>query len=446
MIKKINIDYDNLIFLFNLLIIFSNTIINFLYYNIFTTNIENNNIYYEKLFENLINKLASINILYVKIFQAIALNNKLINKSLNLKLLKMTDNAPYNNNDIDYELLLNIIKKYNLQIENIDKPINSGMISLVYIGITNEDPTKKIIIKIKRLNIDKKLEKSFKNLIFLNNIISIIPFISSLRLNDIIDENIELIKQQTNFLNEVKNMKLIKKNCKGLKYIIIPNVNEEATNEYKNVIIMDYLEGKRITDISLAEKEIYAKLLIKFGFVSSFLHGITHGDLHSGNIIYMKDKDNYKLGIIDYGIIYEFNLILRENILNICLDFINKEISSEEIMIKILYIMIEPKGILNNLNKKDYYNILNYGIDILNKLRNLRDVNQNYLFKFLNEFSKYLNKKYIKDLGIFINKDFLKIQLVITMSNSITLHLCDNKFFDLYKDTIDDLFPNKLLL
>ena len=46
-------------------------------------------------------RLSSINILYVKVFQAIALNNSLIDDKINNELLRFTDKAPWTNDDID---------------------------------------------------------------------------------------------------------------------------------------------------------------------------------------------------------------------------------------------------------------------------------------------------------------------------------------------------------
>jgi hypothetical protein len=45
-------------------------------------------------------RLSSINILCVKVFQAIALNNSLIDEKINNKLLQFTDNPPWNFSDI----------------------------------------------------------------------------------------------------------------------------------------------------------------------------------------------------------------------------------------------------------------------------------------------------------------------------------------------------------
>ena len=51
---------------------------------------------YSFFIDRLTMRLASINILYVKVFQAFALNNSLIDDTINNKLLKFTDNAPWN--------------------------------------------------------------------------------------------------------------------------------------------------------------------------------------------------------------------------------------------------------------------------------------------------------------------------------------------------------------
>ena len=60
-------------------------------YNLFGTNI----------IKNLTYKLAKVNILCIKIFQAISLN---INKSINDELIKYTDHVPYSfYKDIDFD-------------------------------------------------------------------------------------------------------------------------------------------------------------------------------------------------------------------------------------------------------------------------------------------------------------------------------------------------------
>ena len=111
-------------------------------------------------------RLASINILYVKVFQAIALNNSLIDEKINNQLLKFTDNAPWNYNDINFEELIEVTDKYDIILpDGYDSPINSGMISLVFKAYKRNTNTP-LIIKMKRKDIDAKLNDALMNLQF----------------------------------------------------------------------------------------------------------------------------------------------------------------------------------------------------------------------------------------------------------------------------------------
>ena len=117
-----------------------------------------------KFIHQITHRLASINILYVKIFQSIALNNSLIDEYTNNQLLKFTDNAPWCSDDIRYNKLIELESKYNLKIINgYENPINSGMISLVYKAYDRSNG-QLVIIKMKRNNIDKKLNIAIGNL------------------------------------------------------------------------------------------------------------------------------------------------------------------------------------------------------------------------------------------------------------------------------------------
>ena len=61
---------------------------------------------FEDFIERLAKRLSAINILCVKIFQAISSNNSLIDEKINNKLIQYTDNAPWSNEDIDYKTMI----------------------------------------------------------------------------------------------------------------------------------------------------------------------------------------------------------------------------------------------------------------------------------------------------------------------------------------------------
>ena len=160
--------------------------------------------------------LSSINILCVKIFQAIALNNSLIDESTNNKLLQFTDNAPWNYSDVELHNLHEISKKYNLQLKfGYEVPINSGMISLVFKAFKKDELNQPVIIKMKRKNIQEKLDDAIENLLFGIKLLSFIPIFNKYDLSNVVNKNVDIIRSQTNFLEEVDNMTRIKNNSKN---------------------------------------------------------------------------------------------------------------------------------------------------------------------------------------------------------------------------------------
>jgi ubiquinone biosynthesis protein len=236
---------------------------------------------------------ANINILYVKIFQAFALNNSLIDDKTNNKLMKFTDKAPWDYSDIDFYKLIEMSDKYDITLENgYDMPMNAGMISLVFKGYEKKNFNKPVIIKMKRKNIQQKLDDAIDNLLFFMYVLSFIPIVKKYQLADVVNKNIEIIRHQTNFIEEIDNMNKIRENCKNLKYVKIPTANKAVTEEYPDIILMEYIEGYKINQLKEEDYELFAKLVIKFGIVTAIFHGVVHGDLHSGNILFIKD-DKY---------------------------------------------------------------------------------------------------------------------------------------------------------
>jgi predicted unusual protein kinase regulating ubiquinone biosynthesis (AarF/ABC1/UbiB family) len=381
---------------------------------------------YNQFIKGITYKLSRINILFIKIFQAFALNNNLINNELNNELLKFTDNVPWNNFEVNLNTIFYLEDKYDLLFDDYI-PINSGMISIVF-KVTNKKTNKPLIVKFKRTNIESRLEIDFKNLLFLIYIISFIPIIKKLDLYSILINNTNAMRQQCDFNNEVNNMKLMYNNFKNIKYIKIPEVYSEVTNNNPNVIMMEYINGKTIYQIEEEDYTNYAKLVIKFGFISLLLHGLSHGDLHSGNILFIKDencvKNKYKLGILDFGILYDIDTIFKNKLLNIACDVFND--TPKEISIKLLESgIIEPLEIIKSLPKEHYNNIIKILSSIIEET--LLEVNQSKIYDFLTSLDNYIKNNYLTGLGLKPSSNFVKLQLAIAMTHGVVMLLSKDK-------------------
>jgi predicted unusual protein kinase regulating ubiquinone biosynthesis (AarF/ABC1/UbiB family) len=408
----------------------------------------NNN--YSIFVDRLCYELANINILYVKIFQAFAYNNNLIDETINNKLLKFTNKAPWKYSDINFYNLIEVCERYNIVLKTgFETPINSGMISLVFKGNRRSD-NKDIIIKIKRVNIENKLSEAIVNLQFFVHLLSYIPFIKNYNLDEVVNKNIDNILEQTNFVKEVNNLNLIKNNCKNLQYVIIPKVFEEVTNHFPNVIMMEFINGIQINEISQEDYHGFAQQIIKFGIVTTVIHGVTHGDLHSGNILFIKDNDDtnykYKIGIIDFGIITTIEEKYRKVMFNIVVDFFSSK--PYELAKQILHSgIIEPLDTLNKLPVCHYNQIYKIISDLVEEvLSNSKTANQLQIYKFLVTFNNYINSYKLGEFGLHINDEFRKIQLTVAMSHGVTITLCNGNFIDAADKVINDLFHTDLLL
>jgi predicted unusual protein kinase regulating ubiquinone biosynthesis (AarF/ABC1/UbiB family) len=395
-------------------------------------------------------RLAKINILYVKIFQAFALNNSIIDEKINNMLLKFTDNAPWTNNDIDYNTLFKLEdEEYIKFIDDLSSPMNAGMISLVYRAKKRTNDSS-VIIKIKRKNIENKLNDAIENLLFFIYVLSFFPIIQKYQLSEIVHKNIDIIKHQINFHEEVQNIIRMKNNCKNLKYVKIPSVFKDVTDKYGNVILMEKINGVSIHKIAEEDYEGFAKQVLKFGFVTTLIHGVTHGDLHSGNILFIKDENDtkykYKIGVLDFGIIFDVETNHKAMLFEVISELFNNppEITAEKLLTSGI---IEPVDALKMIPVDHYNNILNFTTEIIREtVYNSKQANQIQLYKFLSQFKTYISTAEIANFGLKPSDNFVKTQLVLAMAHGVTLTLCKDDYMSVADKVINELFHTNMIL
>lgn len=402
---------------------------------------------FDSFVDRLTHKLASINILYVKMFQAFALNNALIDDKTNNKLLKFTDNAPWSPKDLDPDTLIKLEDEYDILFKDGFEPINSGMISLVFKGYKRTGEV--VIIKIKRKNIEENLDDAIEKLLFFVYVLSFLPIVNKYHIPQSVKKNISIIRQQTNFYAEIQNMAKIKFNCRNLKYVKIPSANSEVTEKYPNVIFMEYINGIPINKVKSSDYEAFAKQVLKFGLVTTLIHGVSHGDLHSGNVLFIKDEDDekykYKVGVLDFGIIYEADTEFKQSLLEFASEMMTSP--TEELAKKVLNTgLIEPLEVIQNLPKIHYDNIVKIVGDILHEtIHKSKEANQLKIYHFLTTFHSYMSRNELLELGLKPSDHFVKTQLALAMSHGVTLTLCKDDYINLTDQVLNDLFHTKIL-
>lgn len=398
---------------------------------------------YNKFIINVSNRLSKENVFYLKLLQGLSNNIHDLTPELEEYFEKYADNIEFSEEDIDKEALNYILELSNdnsiLQSKNViindntvfrenteklfidTTPIKSGIISIVFKGTIGD---KKVIVKIKRKNILNKLIEGLDNMEFFVKIFNYIPKIKHLNLYNVFKENKELLIEQTNFLNEVNNIKLFGDKFKKINYIVIPNVYEEYTTLNENIIVMDYIEGKHINRINNVDKEEYALKFSKFGLKCILFDGIFHGDLHPGNILFMREDNILKLGIIDYGIIGKIDDYAKEHILSFFSNIFEKDFINASK--NLLEFLTEPKNHFNSLNDKIKENIIN---DISKIINDGMIIHKTLHPKDVIQINVILNKYKLQ-----LSKIFCKIEMSLAIAESLTQSLTTDKSYMEYFD------------
>lgn len=398
-----------------------------------------------KLVNNLTKRLANQNILCVKIFQAFALNNNIFSEQKMNCLINYTDSAPWTNKDIDVQTLLQIEKAFNLEILNDYKPIKSGMISLVFKCINKNKMDEIMIIKMKRNNIETILNEGIQKMLFCINLLSFIPIVNNYQISKIIHDNIHLIDQQIDFKKEVQNICIMKQNCKNLKYVKIPLVYEEVTNQFSNAIIMEYIKGVTIKDVKFTDYDEYSKQIVKFVLVTTLINGTCHGDLHMGNILFIKDENDkkykYKIGILDFGIVYEIDKI--KDILYYVFANLYTDLPEKIAQNLLESGIVEPVDCIIKLSSHHTKCILLILTNLINDTIYVsKHFSQINVFKALYELNNYIVENNLIVDGIQIKPcdDLIKIQVIFTMLYGVIFKLCGTSYLEITNKVMIDLF------
>ena len=393
---------------------------------------------YETFVHNIAKKLANENILYIKLFQALSLNET---SELNKALMNYTDNAPYTENDVNIPLLTKVIHENDLT-GDIYNPINSGMISLVYKMKRNIDG-KDVVLKVKRNYIERRLNQSMNEVFFFLKLLSFlpIPILNTFDAHKTIKTNIDFIYTQLDFAQEVKNMQQMKENCRHMSYIVVPEVYEEITRNYEDVILMEYLSGKSIENVEPDDYNHYSKLVTKFGFATMLIHGFTHADLHAGNILFIKDGDiDYKLGILDFGIMITIENSFKNACANLLVDIM--ETHPRDSATKLFLLLIEPKEMIAYLTSDEYEKIITIFEKFIDEfILKDKNLNQAKFYEVMREVNSYLKKNNIvKKYGLYLNENAVKLQVGMAMCHGVALHLSKDKYIDVANEALNEMF------
>ena len=409
--------------------------------------IDNTKIFIETLIE-----LAKTDIIFVKVLQAISFNGNFIDKTIHDQITQFSDNVPHDTSDIDYDVS-DITISNTPFIYNSNMPIRSGMISLVY-ELTNMETNEKYIMKVKRKNIDEKVNESIDNIMGLLYILSIgFKIWYSFDIVDVALRHIVLLREQLDFEQEEKNTMETYNKFNEIDYIRIPKIYNCEPLSGK-AIIMEYLPGKHINNILDVDKAIYRDIILKYFFASSMIHYTFHGDLHSGNILFIDNEDEnisklnkkdierprYQIGIIDFGIVMHFPKYIPDTLFYIFEHQKNPNMI-EKMSYKYIENLICPENMLDLLPISNVNAIMKVTNNtVINLFQKGHPMDQSYFYEIFKGISDNLSHEFVKKYNVRSSDGLIKLEVAISMCMSLVSHLTDGDPNKHLKRVFDEMF------
>ena len=365
---------------------------------------------------NIANYLANINIIYSKVFQSLSAGANILSIEEMKYLSQFNDTAPFKVSDLynvhDIVDDLNAACNTNLKVKHAT-PERSGMVALVYYGTIDDND---VVVKVKRRNIEDKLEDALEKMRFIVRVASYLPWLNRLYLPTIFEENRQDMLNQLDFSNEVRNLSLYKKSFRNMDFVKIPHVYERFTSQDDRVIVMERLYGSRLHDIkSNKEKAEYGPLVARFSMKSILYDRRYHADLHAGNIFFMGTHGDRRIGIIDFGIIGTVSKEAQDSFYNFFKSVLvdSDYVEGSNVLLSRL---VEPKIVYNNMAPARKRSLLAkmaivaedvFGPDSILDARTVYRINS--------ELMEY---------GLYLSRPFCRIQLSLAVCASVCNELC----------------------
>ena len=392
-----------------------------------------------QMVKNISESLMEKNPFFVKTFQALSADCKLLNSESIDYLTKYTDSVKYDDNEVDMESL-DLIQERGVVLEISDityKPDvkHSGMVSLVYKGKINKDT--EVAVKVRRKGIYEKLEVALDQFGSLMYVLSLFPFLKHFNLVPMFEENKRDLIDQLDYNKELTNLKDLYKANEYVSYVVVPNAYQQYTDGISDrVIVMDYLRGKTLQQLSTTEKKEYRECLAKFDMKCLLFDGLFHADFHQGNMLFMGETGDRKIGIIDLGVLGRLSLDEQNNFYLFFSSFLKKDyISAADAVLRNL---AEPADKVEEIVHNDDHPVKHQLSDLL------ESIGENTHICGLSEINGM--SAVLVEHGLRLSQTFSKIQLSLAIAEGVQKSLGEDvPFLMSIEKACEELFPTDLV-
>lgn len=317
------------------------------------------------------NKLIELGPIYIKVGQFLSSRSDIIDKDIIEELKTLQDSVyPIDFKDFNYDINKNII-----DINEI--PIASASIGQVHTAYTKNGD--KIVLKMLRPKIKDDITIDFKIILYYISFLELFSTDRKIKEFELLfREYYNVLQEEIDFKNEMKNIKKFKNMVSDKSWIKIPDVYYDLSDE--NILVLEYVESTKITYNNLKNKKLNPKKvsekLIQLYIEQIINYGFVHLDPHGGNI---GITNNNKIVFYDFGMTFTIDNHLQNLFKKLLISVYNKDVDN------ICDTLIEMELIIIEKDDISYFKL--FLIALLNYIEN-SDLNQ-FKLEYIDKLNEY---------------------------------------------------------
>lgn len=177
-------------------------------------------------------------------------------------------------------------KPWNTVFERImPYPLGAASIAQVHEAVLLDGTH--VAVKIQRPEIYSVMERDVRLLKAALNVIKLKKINNVMNLSDTIDEVWAVAQEEMDFEREADNIRRVRENIEGIKYVYCPKVYDELST--KNVLVMEYIGGFEIDNKAAMAEQGYDVQEVCTKFINNYIKQFAedrffHADPHPGNV------------------------------------------------------------------------------------------------------------------------------------------------------------------
>lgn len=332
------------------------------------------------------NEIQNLGPTYVKVGQFLSARKDIIDKNVIHALKDLQDSV----NPLDTSVTQAIMQKHLScdefrEIELV--PCASASIGQVHRGVLKNGS--KVAIKLKRPNIEVNVREDVQ---VMQVILSVARLFGGQNISEttkILNDFNDEIMKETDYAQEVENIKLFTNSLKGVANVRTPQIYEHLCND--KLIVMEYVPCFKFqqvkTMLSQKQRSSLASRLMNF-FVYQFINvGVIHGDPHEGNI---GVNSKGELVVYDLGQLIVIDAKLKSLMKRLLFEIMTENVDASIVLIKQLdrYIEIRDETKLRAYVQQyvQYLKTIDISVFQLADHQNLPVIFDGQIFKLIRAF------------------------------------------------------------